>query len=209
MHEPDAERTEGRPDPVTMLLLGVRVRVEVEVPVPPADEEADGEEDDERRDGRLGPLLEALGQVALGEQDRDAEEDQRDGVAEAPPGAEPRGRPRRTLAARRDQRRHRGDVVGVGRVPEPEEHRDEEDDDDRRPVGEACDPVVEPEHAPGSPAPPDRFAQTTPGTARAVITMPTPRIRAALTAGNARATGPSRESRPKAAARAPRRGRSR
>ena len=52
-------------------------------------------------------------------------------MAEAPPDAE-RGRAApRPFAARGDQRRDRGDVVGVGRVAQAEQHRDEEDDEDR------------------------------------------------------------------------------
>ena len=66
----------------------MRVGVEVEVPVTPADEQPDREEDDERRNGGLGALLEPLGEVALGEQDRDAEHDERDPVADAPPGTD-------------------------------------------------------------------------------------------------------------------------
>jgi hypothetical protein len=73
-----------------MLLLGMRMRVEIEVAVPPADEEPDGEEDDQRRNCGLGPLLEPLGEVALCEQDRRAKEHERQCVPEAPPGAEAR-----------------------------------------------------------------------------------------------------------------------
>ena len=84
---------------VAVVALGMRMSVEVEVPVPPADEQAQREEDDERRDGGLGALLHALGQVALGEEDRDSEDDERDPVADAPPRAELGGRPRDPLAA--------------------------------------------------------------------------------------------------------------
>ena len=61
--------------------------VEVEVPVAPADEQAQGEEHDERRDRSLGSLLHALGQVPLREKDRDTEDDERDAVPHAPPRA--------------------------------------------------------------------------------------------------------------------------
>ena len=57
-----------------------------EHPVAPADEEPNREEDDQRRDRGLCALLDALGKEPLGEQDRQAEGDERDGVAEAPPG---------------------------------------------------------------------------------------------------------------------------
>ena len=70
-----------------VVALGVRMSVEVEVPVAPADEEAHGEEHDERRDRSLGALLHALGQVPLREKDRDAEDHERDAVSDAPPCA--------------------------------------------------------------------------------------------------------------------------
>ena len=85
-----------------MLAVGLVVRREGAVP--PADEQPDGEEDDERRDGGLGALLHPLGQVALGDQDRDAEHDERDRVAGAPPDPEPRGRPSGPLAPGGDER---------------------------------------------------------------------------------------------------------
>ena len=64
--------------------------VEIEVAVTPTDEESDGEEDDEDGDGGLRALLHPLWEVALGEQDRNAEEDERDAVADPPPCAEAR-----------------------------------------------------------------------------------------------------------------------
>ena len=94
--------------------------------VAPADEQPNREEDDQRRDRGLRALLDPLGEEPLGEEDRQAEGDERDGVAEAPPGPEPGGRPGRPLATGRDERRHRGEVVGVGRVTEPEQRRDED-----------------------------------------------------------------------------------
>jgi hypothetical protein len=42
-------------------------------------------------------------------------------------------------------------------VPEAKEGCDEEDDSEGGSIGEACDPVVEPEHASCSPARRDRF----------------------------------------------------
>ena len=57
--------------------------------VPPSEQQAHREEDDERRDRGLRTLLDALGQEPLGQQDRHTEGDERDGVPETPPGAEP------------------------------------------------------------------------------------------------------------------------
>ena len=84
MHEPDPEGAERRPHRVVMVLVIVHVRMEVEVAVPPADEETEGEEDDQRRHGRLRALLHPLGQELLEEQDRQPEQDEREGMAEAP-----------------------------------------------------------------------------------------------------------------------------
>jgi hypothetical protein len=114
--------------------------------VPPAHEQPHREEHDQRRDGGLRTALDVLGQVALGEQDRDAEGDEGDRVPRAPPQAEASGRGGRALATGRDERRDGSDVVGIGRVPQAEQHGDEQDDRDRRPVRHSRDPVVQPEH---------------------------------------------------------------
>ena len=101
---------------MAVLLLGMWVRVEIEVAVAPAHEEADAEKDDEGGNGGLRSLLHPLGEVPLSEENRHAEHDERDAVADSPPCAQPRSGSRRPLAARCDERRHRGDVIGVGRV---------------------------------------------------------------------------------------------
>jgi hypothetical protein len=133
--EPDPERGQRTSDLMAVL-----------VPVAVPNEQADGEEDDQRRDGRLGAALDEVGEIRVEEQDRDAEDDERERVPEAPPGAERRGAAAGVLAAGGHQRRDRGEVVGVGCVPEAEQRRDEEDDQDRAPVGERGDVVVESEH---------------------------------------------------------------
>ena len=144
------------------------------------------------------PCWTRSGRYALGEQDRDPEHDERDAVPDSPPRSEPGSRACDRLAAGRDERRHRRDVIRVRRVPEPEQHRDEENDTDRGAFGHPCDPVVEPEHASGSSAPMRSVrSQRTPGSARAVMTTPTARMRAALAAGSARTSGPSKDRREK------------
>src|SRR5439155_654727 len=50
------------------------------------------------------------------------------------------------VAAGRDQRRHGGEVVGVGRVAETQYDRDDDHQRQRRPVREMRDPGVESEH---------------------------------------------------------------
>ena len=114
--------------------------------MPPADEQPHREEGDQRRDRRLRAPLYELGEVALREEDRHTEDHERDRVAEAPGGAEPGGGPRRALASGDDEGRHGGEMIRVGRVPEPEEDRDQQHDRDRPLVRHPCDPLVEPEH---------------------------------------------------------------
>ena len=79
--------------------LVVRMRVEVEVAVTPADEETESKEDYEGGDGGLRALLEPLGQITAGEEDRNTEHDEGDAMTEPPPSAEPCRRPRRPLVS--------------------------------------------------------------------------------------------------------------
>ena len=123
----------------------VRVIVHAEHPALPADEQPDRQADDQQADRGLGGLLHRRGQVGLEEHDRHAEQEQARGVPEAPRETEPGGRLRRALLGAGDQRRDGGEVVGVGRVPEAEQDSDEGDHEQRRPVGEARHPAVEPE----------------------------------------------------------------
>jgi hypothetical protein len=115
--EPDPERAERCPHRVTVLALGMRMGVEVEVAVSPADEQAEREEHDQGGYRGLRTLLDALGNEALGEEDRSAEEDERDAVADAPPCAEACRGARGLLASGGDERRHGGDVVRIRGMP--------------------------------------------------------------------------------------------
>jgi hypothetical protein len=94
-------------------------RVPLRVPVAVADEQAHGEEDDQRRDGRLRAALDDTREIRLEEQDRNAEEDERQRLSESPPHAECGRAPAGVVAAGRHQRRHGGDVVGIGGVGGP------------------------------------------------------------------------------------------
>ena len=67
-------------------------------------------------------------------------------MPDSPPGAERCGGSRSALAPRCDQRRHRGDVIRVGRVAQPEGRRRGARPPPTRPR-RAGDPVVEPKHA--------------------------------------------------------------
>ncbi len=139
------------------MLVLVDVRMEIEVAVAPTDEKAKCEEDDERSDCRLGALLHPLGEVLLEEEDREAEQHERECMAEAPERAEPRRGPARAFAPRGNQGRDGRDVVGVGRVAQAEEDGDEDHDSHGGSVREACNCVVEPKHDGCSLAFPDRF----------------------------------------------------
>ncbi len=143
MHEPDAEGAGRRPRRVPVLVpAGCRRKGAVA----PAHEQPNGEERDERRHGCLRPALHEVRQVPLREEDRHAEGDERHRMAEPPRRSEPGGCARRTFSPRDDERRDRGEVVGVGRVAQTEQRRDQHDDQDRPLVGDSCDPFVEPEH---------------------------------------------------------------
>src|SRR6187200_147602 len=201
--EADPERAERRADgmPVTV----ARRIAQCEGPVVPAHEQAHREEDDQRRDTRLGPTLQHVGKETVGQENRNAEHEQRQRMSRAPPCAETRRRAGRALAAGGDERRDRGDVVRVGRMTKPQQRRDQHDDGERASLRQSCDPVVEPEHhrAPLVVNMPDsqpdgvRFGQNTRGSARAVIATPATTITAADTAGTARTSGPSNRARAK------------
>ena len=102
-------------------------------------------------------------------------------MAEPPEEAEARGGTRRALARAGHQRRDGGEVVGVGRVAEAEDDRDDGDERQLAAVGERCDPAVESEHG-----------QLTFGTACTVIARPAARMTRALAAGSSRISGPSK-----------------
>ena len=94
------------------------------------------------------PRCTGSGRYALKRTIGSAEREERRRVAEAPGEAEPRGAPRaRRSRAGGDQRRHSGEVVGVGRVAEAEQDRDARPRRARvAPSENVCDPVVESEH---------------------------------------------------------------
>ena len=126
--------------------LAVAVWVRVEVAAPPAEQQAQGEHHDHHPDGGLGRALERLGQVGLEQHDRQAEEGERERVAGSPRQAEPAGAACAVLGVRRDQRGNGGEVVGVGRVPQPQEQRHQQGERHAAALGELGDPFVKPEH---------------------------------------------------------------
>ena len=93
-------------------------------------------------DGPVTAEQVAGGQLRLERDQRDADGEQRAGVAEPPPRAQPGG-PARVAVVGRHQRGDRHEVVGVGRVAQPEHEGDPEGDDQRRAVDEAGEPLVQ------------------------------------------------------------------
>jgi hypothetical protein len=164
--EPDAERRERRaperlrvgvavlvPVPAALVHVRVRVhdvamamRVHVEVAPAPAEQQPDGEPDDQQPDGDLRRLLHAIGQRVAPEHEREAEREQRDRVARAPGEAERRRPARAAGPVAEDQRRDRGEVVGIRRVAHAEQQRDEDRDEEPASSAGVGDPLVEPEH---------------------------------------------------------------
>ena len=117
-----------------MSTVVVLVLVEMEESCPPAVEQTCGQVDDHDANHRFRALLDALGQVLVEDHDRQSEDEGRDPVTEPPGKAHARGGATGPLAARRDQRRHGGEMIGVCGVTQTEEHRDEHHDPKRRSV---------------------------------------------------------------------------
>lgn len=112
----------------------VLVLVDVEATGTPAVEEPDGESDDHERDRGLGTPPHRLGQVLAEHDDGEPEGKQGRRVAEPPEEAEPPGAPAGTLVPAGDERRDRGEMVGIGRVAEAEQDGDRDHDPDGDPV---------------------------------------------------------------------------
>ena len=201
------KRAERRAHLVPVPALGVRMRMQVEVAVAPADEQSEGEEHDQRGDRGLGSLLHPLGDESLREEDRDTEDDERDPVTDAPPGAElaadraTRSRPDATrvviaamwsgsVACRRPSRTATRRTTTTDAPSENPAIQSSSPNMSLDSFGRA--PIERPVRS---------EPVETPGSARAVMTTPTARMSAALTAGSARTSGPSSEIREKAGGR--------
>jgi len=135
VHETDRERTRARARPF-------RMAMRAESPPMPPHEQRQRESDNERSNRRLRSPLDGSGQVRAVEHDRKAEGEERRAVTYPPCKPEPRcGAP---VAG--GQGRDRREMVGIGGVPEAEEQRDAEHDEERRAVRRTREGVVEPEH---------------------------------------------------------------
>jgi hypothetical protein len=165
VQEADAERLDRRaPEPclrlvrvvvrsvlvvrvqVAVLDLAVAVRVGVEPAAPPAQQEPRREEHDHEPDERLGRPLRGVRQVRVEQHDRQPEQGEGDRVPEPPREPEPPGAAHAAVGLGRDQRGDRGEVIGVGRVAQPEQQRDHEHQAEGLPVRQLGDPRVKAEH---------------------------------------------------------------
>jgi hypothetical protein len=122
------------------------VGVEAEQTAAPADEQPDGEVGNEESDRGLSGLLDAVRQEPVEDEDGQPEGEQGRGVAHAPCESELARPASGTFLVACDERRDRCQVIGVGRVAEPEEDRDGQHDHDRRAVGRRRESLFETEH---------------------------------------------------------------
>src|SRR5690242_6884123 len=120
--------------------------VQVKEAATPADEQPEREQRDYHAYARLGAGLHRLWEVCLEKDDRQAEREQARGMAESPREPQAGCVPCRSVAAGCDQRRDGGEVVRIARMAEAQHDRDDDDERERRAVGEVGDPVVESEH---------------------------------------------------------------
>ena len=126
--------------------IAVAVHVGVEASAPPADQQAHGEDDDDRADRHLGRALQAARQVGAEEHDRQPEREQRGGVAEPPGQSERRGATGPAALVRQQERGDRREVIGVGGVAQSEQHRHEQHDEQPAAAAQLRDRVVEARH---------------------------------------------------------------
>ena len=101
----------------------VSMRVNVEVSRVPAVQQPQREQDNERSDQCLRPALNRLGQQTAEEHYRHAEQKQRGGVSQAPRQTEHCGSPDSALPLVQQQGGHRGQMIGIESVTQPEYQR--------------------------------------------------------------------------------------
>ena len=127
---------------VAVVVLVVAVRARAVVAAQPLDQHADAEREDHEADAGLGAALEPGGQLLLERDQRQADDQQRERVTEAPPGAEAGGGAHVAVVGGH-QRADRHEVVGIGGVAQPEHERDRQGDQQRRALDQAREPLVE------------------------------------------------------------------
>ena len=119
------------------LVVGVRA-----VATPPAQQDARREGGDHEADQRLRAGPEPLGDRRAEQDQRQADDEQGRRVADPPHRAEP-GRRARAGAVGGDERGDRHQVIGVGRVAQPEQRGEQQGDRQRGAVEQGADGLVE------------------------------------------------------------------
>jgi hypothetical protein len=130
---------------MSVLELAVAVAVHVVVAAVPAHQESRGDGDDHQPDRELGDALRGLRQQDAEDHDGQPEREQRRGMPQAPRKAEAPGAPRAVGLIAGHEHRDRRQVVGIGRVAQAEEQRDEEREHPAA-AGEIGNAMVEAEH---------------------------------------------------------------
>ena len=104
----------------------VLMGMDVEMAPSPAMQQPKRERDYDDADGRLRRLLQGARQGPAEEHDGEAKQGECSGMAEPPCQAEPRGLTGPAPVLVQQQRRHRGQMVRIERMPEAEEQRDDQ-----------------------------------------------------------------------------------
>ena len=133
-----------RVDVSVCTIVAVAVGVGMEVPAPPANQQPYGEEYYDPPDKSLRGLLHRPWQIASQQHEREPDEDQGSTVPEPPRKAHRAGLPQPvTILLGSDKGGHRGQMVGVGRVPQAEQQADQQHHpESRRPVHKALQPSI-------------------------------------------------------------------
>ena len=127
---------------VDVALSAVLVNVGVEGASTPSSQDAQGEDDDDRADQRLGDLLHEAGDPCVEEHDGHAEADESNRMPRSPRRAEPTGDARLALPNGRHEGGDGDEMVRVGCVPEAEEKGDGQNDREPPSVGLSGDQAV-------------------------------------------------------------------
>ena len=133
-----------RVDVAVNTFIVVAVGVGMEVPAPPANQQPYGEEDYDPSDKSLSRLLYRLRQVTPQQHEREPDEDQGRTVPEPPRKTHRASLPQTaTILLRSDKGGHRGQMVGVGRMPQAKQQADQQHDPEgRRPVQKSLEPSI-------------------------------------------------------------------
>ena len=125
-----------------VVAMGVRGRPGAIVAAQPLGDHPDGQGEDHQPDAGLGAAFEPAGELRLEDDEREADHEQRRGMAHAPPRAEP-GRGAHIALVGGDERGHGHEMVRVRRVPQPQHERDPERHQQRSALDQVGQPCVD------------------------------------------------------------------